>query len=391
MTERVSVLVLGGSVAAAGLVAQLREDGLEGRVMVVDQDPDMPYDRPPLSKEFLSASDDRPAAPWWTGGCENVVGSVEALHAGARIATIRRADRSHLEVVADHVVIATGSAPLRLPGQPEGVASLRTAADARALRRHAAPGRRAVVLGAGTIGTEVASSLASAGADVTVVDLADRPLDRFLAGHLGDESAGWIRHAGVKLELGTQVLQITGSEGDWLVDTDRGALAADVVVSAVGTRPSVAWLEGSGVLLDNGIACDVDGLALSAYGGSVVGVHAIGDVASWALPSGGHRRREDWTSAQRQGRHVARRLLGLEPLAHPGGDRAYFWTNQFGRRIQVLGTPVRDAALVPQVVDQDRDAAFYTVERDGEPVAWISINRPREFAMAMRQSVATTS
>lgn len=391
MTERTAVLVIGGSVAAAALVSQLREDGFEGRVMVVDRDLEMPYDRPPLSKEFLSTTESAPPAPWWTGDCDTVAASAEAFHAGAKVATLRRDDGSLLEVLADHVVIATGAAPLRLPGQPEGVLFLRTAANARAIRSRATPGTRAVILGAGTIGTEVASSLAAADVRVTVIDLADRPLDRFLAGHLGEESAAWIRDAGVTLELGTQVQQIVGDAAGWRVECDRGTFQADMVISAVGTRPCVSWLEDSGLTLDNGIACDEDGGALAAISGTVDGVYAIGDVAAWALPSGGHRRREDWTSAQRQGRHVARRLLGLSPLTEPDGDRAYFWTHQFGRRIQVLGTPARDADLVTHVIDAEKNAAFYTLEQHGETVAWISINRPREFALAMRASATALS
>jgi 3-phenylpropionate/trans-cinnamate dioxygenase ferredoxin reductase subunit len=391
VTERAGVLVLGGSVAAAGLVTQLREDGYDGRLLVIDRDPDMPYDRPPLSKEFLAGPDERPPAPWWTGGCDNVVGDVQALHAGARVASIRRANGSLLEVVADHVVIATGSEPVRLPGQPDGVASLRTAQDARALRGFTGAGRRAVVLGAGTVGTEVASSLVASGAEVTLVDLADRPLDRFLAGHLADETAAWIRSAGVRLELETRVLQISSRNGTWWVDTDRGTFDADVVVSAVGTRPAVSWLEGSGIAVNDGVLCDKDGQVLSTHGAVIERVHAIGDAASWMQANGSRRRREDWTSAQRQGRHVARCILGLAQLDDLAQERDYFWSNQFGRRIQVLGTPTRSGALVVHVDEPDRNAAFYTVEEAGVPVAWISVNRPREFAMAMRQSATAVS
>ena len=387
MTERASILAVGASVASAALVSQLRADGFDGRIIVVDRDPDMPYDRPPLSKEFLAGDTACPEAPWWSGNCDHVVGAVEALNEGARVATVRRPDGSLCEVVADQIVIATGSEPVRLPGQPEGVAALRTAADARALRRSARPGQRVIILGAGTVGTELASSLASAGAEVTLVDLAEQPLDRFLAGHLGDEASSWIRAGGVRLMLRTGVTSIRRVGATWGVATDRGEFDADLVVSAVGTRPAVSWLDESGLALDNGILCDADGQALPASGDPAAGIHAIGDVASWATADGGRRRREDWTSAQRQGRHVARRVLGLDPLTVGATEHDYFCTNQFGRRLQVLGTPVRDATLVQQVDDPDRNGAFYVLEKAGETVAWISVNRPREFAVAMRQSV----
>lgn len=391
MTEHASILAVGASVATGALVSQLRSDGFEGRILVVDRDPDMPYDRPPLSKEFLAARTARPDAPWWSEGCDRVVGTVEALNAGAGVATIRRADGAFLEVTADYVVVATGSEPVRLPGQPKGVAVLRTAADARALRESARAGQRVVILGAGTVGTELASSLSLAGAALTLVDLADRPLDRFLGGHLGDEAAAWIRDGGVDLRLRTPVTAIRHAGDAWEVETGTDSIPADLVVSAVGTRPAMSWLDHSGLALGDGVLCDADGRALGPDGQVTKRVYAIGDVASWATAEGERRRREDWTSAQRQGRYVARRLLGLDPLVTLDAERDYFWSNQFGRRLQVLGTPLREGTLVQQVDDPDRKAAFFTVEKNGEIVAWISINRPREFALAMRQSVVAAS
>lgn len=391
MIERASVLAVGASVATAALVSQLRADGFEGRIVVVDRDPDMPYDRPPLSKDFLAADTTRPEAPWWNTECNHIVGTVEALHAGAKVATIRLPGGSHLELAAEHVVVASGSEPVVLPDQPEGVAVLRTAADARALRASATPGRHIIILGAGTVGTELASSLAAAGAGVTIVDLADRPLDRFFAGHLGDHVAAWIRGGGVRLRLNARVTAIRKDGSRWAVDTDQETLRADMVVSAIGTRPAVGWLSDSGLALGDGVLCDADGQALTTAGQPAPGVHAIGDVANWEEPDGERRRHEDWTSAQRQGRHVARRLRGLDPLADPHAVRDYFWSNQFGRRVQVLGTPARDGILTQQVEDAERNAAFYTVQRGDETVAWISINRPREFALAMRQSAVVAT
>lgn len=392
MTEHVSILAMGGSVATAALVEQVRADGHRGRILVVDRDPDMPYDRPALSKEFLAADTVRPEAPWWSDDCERIVGTGEKFDAFARVATIRQEDGSQLKVAADQVVIATGSQPIRLSGQPTGVFGLRTAADARSIRHYGTPGWRVVVLGAGTVGTELASSLIAAGAEVTLIDLAGRPLDRFFNGHLGDEAACWIRDGGVDLRLSTRVNGIRACGSRWLVETDSGLLSGDAVVTALGTRPETKWLEGSGLAIDDGVLCDIDGRSLTDAGARAVGVHAIGDVANWATEDGGRRRREDWTSAQRQGRHVARRLLDLEPLVPAHVERDYFWSEQFGRRIQVLGSPPRDGVLVRQVEDLQRKEAFYTVECDGATVAWISVNRPRDLALAMiSQSVVVAS
>lgn len=382
-----SLLVVGASVASGALVAQLREDGFTGRILVVDPDPDAPYDRPPLSKEFLAGSAERPPAPWWDERCELVRGRATGLDVAGSTVEVTGPDGSTRRLGADHVVVATGSAPVRLPGQPHGVVSLRTARDARRIREFAVPGRRVVVLGAGTIGTELASSLVESECRVTVVDLADRPLDRFLAGHLGAEAAGWIREAGVSLHLGTRVTGIAGHDGAWLVSTDSGDLVAEQVISAVGTRPVTDWLAGSGLDVADGVRCDGDGTALDTAGRAVAQVHAIGDVSAWAVAGGPPRRREDWTSAQRQGRHVARHLLGFDADPVAAREREYLWTQQFDRRIQVLGVPERDANLVQHLDEPARRAASYTVERDGDTLAWITVNAPREFARAMRAAM----
>ncbi|WP_190813262.1 NAD(P)/FAD-dependent oxidoreductase [Saccharopolyspora pogona] len=386
MTLTGDVLVVGASVASGAFVAQLREDGFEGRVLVVDQDPDAPYDRPPLSKEFLADSAESPGAPWWHDGCELVRGRATALDVASSTVRVEFEDGSESALAAEQIVIATGSVPVRLPGEPAGVAQLRTAADARRIRDSVAAERRIVILGAGTIGTELASSLTLAGAQVSLVDLTDNPLDRFLCGHLGAEAAAWIRDAGVSLHLGSRVEGVLKQSGGWRVVTDSAELSADLVVSAVGTRPATAWLAGSGLDVADGVRCDDEGTVLDTSGSPVSGVRAIGDVSAWGLIGAGARRCEDWTNAQRQGRSVARALLGKNPV-HMDAEPAYFWSHQFGRKIQVLGHPDREATLVQHVDEPHRKAAFYTLERGAETVAWIAINTPREFAMAMRKSI----
>lgn len=384
---RTDVLVVGAAVAAAALVRRLRDEGGGGSVMLLDRDPDGPYDRPPLSKEFLTSQDPRPDAPWWDSRCEVLTARAVALDVEAsRVRAVLGADGEPVLIEAGTIVVATGASPISLPGEPAGVAHLRTAADARRIRGHAAPGRHVVVLGAGTVGTELASTLATTGARVTLVERADRPLDRFLAGHLGQEAEQWIRDAGVDLHLGTSVLGISALPRGWVVDTTAGRIEGDLVVSAVGTRPEVSWLADSGLDVSDGVRCDERGTARDRAGRSVPHVFAIGDVAAWDAADGsGPRRREDWTSAQRQGRAVADTLLGrsLEPA-----ERDYYWSQQFGRRIQILGTPRRDGELVRHSADPARGAAFHTVESASGPSAWIAINSPREFAFAMREALA---
>lgn len=381
-----AVVVIGASVAGASFVTEARALGHRGPIVVIDADPDAPYDRPPLSKDFLASDDLRPAAPWWTGDCRLVNGRALSLDPEAGSVQVKMADGSVQGISGARFVIATGSSPVRLPGEPEGVLRLRTADDARRLRDSVRAGASATIIGAGTVGTELASSLTNAGCRVSVVDKADHPLERLLGGHLGAETTQWLTGAGVDVHLGTPINGIARGGGGWSVQLDDALLRSDLLISAVGTRPCTAWLENSGLDISNGIKCDGDGRALGSADAPIGSVYAVGDVASWQDVNGNHRRREDWTSAQRQGRHVAKQLFGDAP---PPADRElpYFWTHQFGRRIQILGTPDRDARLVQHVDIPERRAAFYTMESDGRPTAWVAVNTPREFARAMHDAI----
>ncbi len=311
MDESVGVLVVGGGVAAASLIAQLRSDGYDDKIVVVDHDPDTPYDRPPLSKEFLGGEAAAPEAPWWADECELVSGSVVGVNVAKSSVTVHQNDGRILRITGRDIVVATGASPVRIPGIHPDVLHFRTAEDARALRSQLRDEARLVILGAGTIGTELASSAVDRGARVTLVDIASRPLERFLGGYLGPEAETWIREAGVNLMLETVVETVQAANSGLTVETTRGPVQADVVVSAVGTRPCVSWLNGSGLDLRDGIRCDPDGTAVDLLGRPMPHIHAIGDVAAWSDQYGVVSRREDWTSAQRQGRHVARTIMGL--------------------------------------------------------------------------------
>lgn len=390
MTEHVDVMVVGASVASAAMIERLHHEGFDGRIRVIDADPDAPYDRPPLSKDFLSGDTTDPGAPWWDDAWQ--VAEERAIGIDVAASTVRTVDAAGVErlVSARHIVIATGASPVRLPGLPDGVLHFRSAADARALRELMGDsGRRHfTVLGAGTIGSELASSLTAGGHQVTLIDRAEMPLERFGAGHIGPMAAAWMREAGVELRLGAAIESVTQrADGGWAIITSNGVVDCDVVVSAVGVRPAVEWLADSGIDIDNGVRCDEEGRARSTTGSFSDSISAIGDVAAWRGSDGCFTRREDWTSAQRQGRRVADRILGRTP---EGPDADYFWTHQFGRRIQMVGTPRTDAVLTAHTDVPERRAAFLTLDIDGETVASIAINSPREFAMAMRRINAAT-
>ena len=380
------VVLVGASVATGAFVNGAREGGYDGDIVVIDEDLDAPYDRPPLSKDFLGGTDRRPPAPWWDERCVLVRGRAVDLDTAERRVRVECAT-GDLDIAGDHVVIATGASPIRLPSATDGVIHLRSARDARALRAMIRPKTRVAILGAGTIGTELASSLSALGCEAFIIDQASRPLDRFFAGHLGEQAASWISDAGVDLWLSTEVASVARAEKGFEILSSTGeSFCSDVVVSAVGVRPATQWLEGTCLELASGVRCDADGRALDSRGEVVSGIYAVGDVANWARSDGTFKRREDWTTAQRRGRHVSQMLFGREPLPI-SREPDYFWTHQFNRRVQVLGEPSRTAALVTQSTTPERNAAFYSMEEDGGPVCWVAINAPREFAMAMRDAM----
>ncbi|MET7985773.1 FAD-dependent oxidoreductase [Streptomyces sp. NPDC005281] len=385
-----TVAVVGASLAGLSAARSLRRRGYDGRLVVIGDEPHRPYDRPPLSKEFLAGdigeadlaleSDDEDLQAEWL--------------LGARAAGLDSADRAvrladGREVRADGFVIATGAAARTLPGTDglAGVHTLRTLDDARALRDELALGGRLVVIGGGFIGAEVASTASALGLDVTVVEAAPTPL----AGPLGETMGGIVSalHAdhGVRLLCGVGVKGLRGeSRVDAVLLEDGRSIPADTVVVGVGARPCVEWLEGSGVALDNGVKCGADGRT------SLAGVVAVGDCASWYDPHAGiHRRVEHWTGA-RERPDVAVATLLSWGAAEPGVPRPpYFWSDQYGVKIQFAGHSAgADSVTVEEGVPGDR--SFLAVyRRAGHPVAVLAMNQPRLFMRWRKQLTAATS
>ncbi|MEW2085997.1 FAD-dependent oxidoreductase [Streptomyces sp. NPDC005283] len=384
-----TVAVVGASLAGLSAARSLRKQGYDGRLVVIGDEPHRPYDRPPLSKEFLAGAIGEADLALETDG--------EDLQAewllGMRAAGFDPGDRAvkladGRSVRADGVVIATGATARMLPGGDglAGVHTLRTLDDARALRADLAAGGRLVVIGGGFIGAEVASTAYGLGLDVTVVEAAPTPL----AGPLGELMGGVVStlHAdhGVRLLCGVGVKGLSGAarvEAVLLEDGRR--LPADTVVVGVGARPCVEWLDGCGVVLDNGVKCGADGRT------SVSGLVAVGDCASWYDPVAGiHRRVEHWTGArERPDAAVAALLSG--GAATPGVPKPpYFWSDQYGVRIQFAGHSAgADSVTVEEGLPDDR--SFLAVyRRSGHPVAVLGMNQPRLFTRWRKQLSATT-
>ncbi|MFG2555531.1 NAD(P)/FAD-dependent oxidoreductase [Streptomyces sp. NPDC048581] len=385
-----TVAVVGASLAGLSAARSLRKQGYDGRLLVMGDEFHRPYDRPPLSKEFLAGtlgeadlaleSDDEDLDAEWLLGARAT--GLDRTERAVRLADGR-------EVRADGVVIATGAAARMLPGTEglAGVHALRTLDDARALRDELARGGRLVVIGGGFIGAEVASTAYALGLDVTVVEVAPTPLAGPLGASMGAVVSGLHADHGVRLLCGVGVKGLSGEHRvDAVLLEDGRSVPADIVVVGVGARPCVEWLHGSGVELDNGVKCGADGRT------SLAGVVAVGDCANWYDPrTGAHRRVEHWTGArERPDAAVATLLAG--GAVEPGVPRPpYFWSDQYGVKIQFAGHAAgADSVTVEEGTADDRNVlAVY--RRAGRPVAVLGMNQPRLFTRWRKQLAAATS
>ncbi|MFG3254634.1 NAD(P)/FAD-dependent oxidoreductase [Streptomyces sp. NPDC048172] len=384
-----TVTVVGASLAGLYAALALRAEGYDGRLVIVGDEHHRPYDRPPLSKEFLTGAvtADRLAL----ADAEEIADLDAEWLLGTRAAALDTAGRSVVlasgrRLTTDGVVLATGATPRRLAGQRtetplSGVHTLRTLDDAAALREGLSRGQvRVVVIGAGFIGAEVASSCATMGHRVTVVEAAPQPLLPQLGQEMAEACATLHTDHGVTLLTGTGVSGLhadTRGNVAWVELADGRYLPADVVVVGVGVRPRTDWLEGSGLALDDGVVCDRGGAT------SVPGVVAAGDVAR----TDGVRS-EHWTSATRQPEVAVRNLLaGTTVETHSG--LPYFWSDQYGVRLQFAGRRAPgDTVRLAEGSPEDR--SFLAVyERDGTPTAALAMNRPRPF-MRLRKELSRT-
>jgi len=387
-----TVAVVGASLAGLSAARSLRKQGYDGRLVVIGDEPHRPYDRPPLSKEFLAGTvseadlllemDDEDLRAEWLLGARAVGLQVD----GTERVLLLDGGR---EVRADGVVVATGAVARNLPGTDglAGVHTLRTLDDARALRDELALGGRLVVIGGGFIGAEVASTAYALGLDVTVIEAAPTPL----AGPLG-ETMGQIVSAlheahGVRLLCGAGVKGLSGeARVDAVLLEDGRTVPADMVVVGVGARPCVEWLEGSGVELDNGVKCGADGRT------SLAGVVAVGDCANWYDPqAGAHRRVEHWTGARERPEAAVAALLAWGAVEAGVPRPPYFWSDQYGVKIQFAGHAAgADSVTVEEGATGDR--SFLAVyRRAGQPVAVLAMNQPRLFMRWRKQLAATAS
>jgi NADPH-dependent 2,4-dienoyl-CoA reductase/sulfur reductase-like enzyme len=365
------VVVVGASAGGLSTAEALRRLGFDGDLTLIGDEPHLPYDRPPLSKQILTGALDpaqlllrRPA-------------DIDALHLDLRLGDRATGVDLHERTVSlgnavpvayDALVIATGIRPRRLPGADgvRGVHVLRTLDDALALKERLRPGRRLVVVGAGFIGAEAAAAARTVGLQVTVLEPAPVPLAPALGAAVGGVLMTAHRDHGVDVRVGVAVERVLshGGEVTGVLLTNGTEVAADDVVVGIGSHPNTEWLQGSGLLLEDGVVCD-------EFSSAAPGVYAVGDVARWHNPLFGLTMRiEHRTNAAEQGLAVARNLV--DPGARrPFAPVPYFWSDQYDMKIQAYGY-LRGHEEV-RVVDGDLDARrFVAAYRRGAHIVGVA-------------------
>jgi 3-phenylpropionate/trans-cinnamate dioxygenase ferredoxin reductase component len=377
------IVMVGGGLAAARTSEQLRRANFDGPITIVSDEVHLPYDRPPLSKQVLrSELDDvtlKPREFYDENDITLLLGSaVTALDTAAQTVTLENGT----SISYDELVIATGLVPKRIPSFPAlaGIHVLRSFDESMALREEATKARRAVVVGAGFIGCEVAASLRGLGVEVVMVEPQPEPLASVLGEQIGALVSRLHRAEGVDVRTGIGVSKVAGTDRvERVALSDGTELDVDLVVVGIGSRPATEWLEGSGVEVDNGVVCDHVGRTSASH------VWALGDVASWTDATGHQARVEHWSNVAEQARVLVPALLGQD-VASNLVVVPYFWSDQYDVKIQCLGEPEADDIIHLVNDDGRKFLAYY--ERDGVVVGVVGGGMPGQ-VMKTRAKIAS--
>ena len=371
-TQTQTFVIVGASLAGAKAAETLREEGFDGRLVLIGNETERPYERPPLTKDYLRAESPREKvyvhaeAFYREHDIELMTGTaVTALDPGSSLITLDPGG----ELGYDRLLLTTGAEPRRLPtpgANLDGVYYLRTLEDCDALRERLGQGGRAAVIGSGWIGAEFAASARLRGADVTVIDPVSVPLERVLGPEVGAIYRDVHRDHGVQLRLGTGVEGFEGERSVRAVRTsDGGTIECDFAVVGIGVVPRAELAEGAGLNTDNGILVD-HSLATSAPG-----VFAAGDVANaWHPFYDRYIRVEHWANALNQGPAAARAMLG-QAVAY---DRIpYFFSDQYDVGMEYSGFAAEWDEVVFRGDPASREfIAFWLSER--RVVAGMNVN-----------------
>ena len=365
------IVIVGGGFAGGNAAATLRDEGFAGPVVMVGPEPGVPFGRPPLSKTYLRSEEDldgwyvRPAGWYAEHGVDIRRASVARVDPAAHTVVLGSGE----EISYQKALIATGARNRRLgiPGaELPGIRYLRTAAECDAIKQEAVAGRRAVVVGMGFIGCEVAASLTQLGVQVTAVFPGQAPLDRVVGGQVGALIAAIHRANGVELLAGEQVAAFEGTERVEAIVTGTGhRIACDFAVAGIGVEPDIPAFAGSSIAEDNGILVD------EFCRTSAADVYAAGDVANHLHPLFGRIRVEHYNNAEKQGTAAARSMLGSTA---PYDYVHTFWSDQYEHTIEYVGHVTKwDEFVVRGSVEEGKLVGFYLV--DGVVRAAIGLDR----------------
>lgn len=392
MTRESNVVIVGGGVAAVRCAQGLRENGHTGRLTLLTEEAEHPYDRPPLSKDMLHT--EKPREPTWLLQPDQAVAldiDVRLQHQGTGVdvhnRTVSVAGRSET-IGFDSLVIATGTRARTLPVMAgvHGVHYLRTATDARSIRSDLRPGASLTIVGGGFIGLEVAATARAHGCEVTVVEAAEHPLALALGARLAAWLQQWHTTQGVQFRCGVSVKHSTNKGGKVVVTLDDGAeITSDAVVVGVGVHRDVDWLADSEVRTHVGLVCDIEGRT------NIEGIFGAGDVVC-VHEGASCSPVQHWTAASESGGRVARTVLGLEQ--EESLDEHYFWSNQGVLRLMSVGGRTPQAQL--EIVSGDLQSGKFVAQwvENGRVVGALGANSARDFLqsrLAFRKDLAPTS
>lgn len=376
MPDRQTFVIIGANLAGGRAAQALRKEGFDGRLVLIGAEPDPPYERPPLSKEYLRG--ELPREKIFIGKPESYQEQEIELRLGVAATRIdpqeravELADGEHISY--DKLLLASGGRERRLsvPGSDlDSIYYLRTVADSERIAQELRPGRRLVVIGAGFIGAEVAASARTKGLEVSVLEMAPVPLGRALGEELGRVYGEIHRDRGVDLRTGEAIERFEGGKRvERVVGASGASIDCDFVVVGVGIAPATELADAAGLAVENGVVVD------EYCETSMPGIFAAGDVASFYHPVLDTRMRvEHWSNAQNQGVAAAKSMLGIR---EPYSEIPWFWSDQYDLNMQYIGHATRwDEIVLRGDVAGRSFTAFYL--ESGRLRAALAVNRHRD-------------
>lgn len=381
------IAIVGASLAGTRAAEGLRNMGHAGRITLVGAESELPYDRPPLSKDLLVSNwSDEAVESFRLASTASLESAGIELRLGVAATGLDTLERVVIladgaSVSYDVLIIATGAAARPSPWRPgSGVYQLRTLEDSRVIAARLKLGEPVVVVGGGFIGTEIAAAAVGFGCDVTVVDPVSEPMARIVGPEIARNLVELHHRHGAQTRFGVGVADIQGQDGELTVILDDGSrLEASTAVVGIGSVPSTEWLAGSGLTLENGVV--TDGF-LRAVGAD--DVYAIGDVARWPHPSRGVQvRAEHWTNASDQARYVATAITQGAEEGYDSSD--YVWSHQYDWKVHTIGWrhPEGSSTIVGDLVGNGKTAVIHS-DADGAACGAVTVNWVRALNLTRR-------